>query len=79
LIMSQLTPNSVDRGMAAQLLRLLLPKRGREIATTFYFRAAEKTLGSIGSIRGVASKRASGSDMTQAVQRSSAQALLLFS
>jgi hypothetical protein len=59
--MSSLTVIFVDRGMAAQSFRLLSQRHGQEIAITSYFKAAEKTLVSIGSMRVAASNREFGS------------------
>jgi hypothetical protein len=47
----------VGRGMVAQLFKLLSLKRGQGIAITSYFKAVEKTLVSIASMRVVASNR----------------------
>jgi hypothetical protein len=67
------------RGMVAQLLRPLSPRRGQGIAATSCFRVAERTLGCIGSMRGAASSRVSGSDMSRDIQRRSCVAFVLFS
>ena len=47
----------VGRGMVAQLFKLLSSRRGQGIAITSYFKAVEKTLASIASMRVVASNR----------------------
>jgi hypothetical protein len=46
--------------MVAQSFKLLSPRFGREIAITYYFKAAERTVVSIGSMRVVASNREFG-------------------
>jgi hypothetical protein len=46
--------------MVAQSFRLLSPRLGREIVITYYFKAAERTVVSIGSMRIVASYREFG-------------------
>src|SRR3977135_2424792 len=54
--------------MVAQSFRLLLPRLGREIATTCYFKAAERILVSTDSMRVVASNPELGQRTLRTVQ-----------